>query len=645
MLKGLLIFALATSQGLSAEKIVPCPQIDKTKLDTDGMPFCPAVVTETSAFGVFRCAFNQARTWHEATQEEKTAQATLLGSFIDARAKGNTKAGTAEFLQAADDLGLQACRVKDKDDSYRLVYTKPGVKDYNGTFFMLRETKASKVILMVPHDGSDGTHTDTKLAFQRSKAVVLYSNGYPKSIDLGKSDFIDHTNTMGAVATRQLDDLLPKSVWLMIHGQANSKSVLYRSRSKVLGRAFTKGVLENTNIKIIHDNFNAGYAVDKLINSTFYLKTEIPARIHQGNLGAMAKIVIEIEKNAWAWEDITVPDDVPNQLPELPATPETDLPPDTELLENEQGDCEANGKDTPGIDIQDDVITAPSTPKYKMPPQKINTGLKKLLCIGVEYIDIKRVVDRIECANLTKKISSFYERNSRNLIEITTVNLDPYKSGLKGSKNAYEKSVRDIQAKYPKYDYYIVPGIYTHPHAGGGVARVPTAQMMTGTHEVGHLVGLAHAGAYNYKGEIPYLDQYGDQLSVMGNVWSNFITAPQYYYLGWIPKDEVVVYDPKGANSYDLKRTSDFYTIGLEAVIIPPSMIPSGSERYLFVSAVECEKKTCAAVHFTTGGGSQKIMQVGEEKVDTYFTGLKVNVTQLPDNKINVKLSFEPIQK
>lgn len=285
-----------------------CPKSEE--IDFDGMPLAPKEVLETSAWSVFRCAIAQAKTWKPPTSKEKLVQGNMLRAFAESKVNGISEKTTKVILENADILGLQVMRVKKIDffenkkieDSFLLIFTKPGVKDYNGPFFMLRETKSSKVILLVPHDLNDGTHTDTKLALANSSALAVISNGHNKGID-PKADFVDHSNTLGSVALRQLQDLFPKPVVLMIHGKRGSNSIQLNSRSKILGKTFIEGFKKSTGIKNF-GKFNADYATDRIVKTEFYLKTEIPAQIHVNNPKALGNVVRYIEEKEWAWDSI-----------------------------------------------------------------------------------------------------------------------------------------------------------------------------------------------------------------------------------------------------------------------------------------------------------------------------------------------------
>lgn len=285
-----------------------CPKIDPAQKDVDGMPFCPSTVLETSAWGVYRCAITQAKSFHVPTAKETQLMRSILTTYKQVSDSGIKPETTKTILDSADQLNLQVCRAaQDRagvKDSFLLLYTKPGVNNYSGPFLMLRETKHSKVMLIGPHDDSDGTFADTKLALARSSAMVLVSNGHKRGSTQkngGTGDFVHENNNLGTRAVGILGDLFKGYVWLHVHGMQDPDTALYRSREDKLEAAFIAGVKSATNIKNFNPKFNADFSVDSQVNSNFYLKTELPARIHQGNTGALAKIVKVIESNNWAW--------------------------------------------------------------------------------------------------------------------------------------------------------------------------------------------------------------------------------------------------------------------------------------------------------------------------------------------------------
>lgn len=289
-----------------------CPQIDHTNLDSDGMPFCPDQVNSTSAWAVYNCAIQQANSFHVPTAAEKNQMNSLLTNFKTSTVSGISQETTTGILTAASALNLQACRVKNTvqdngqsvTDSFLVIYVKPGVRDYSGPFLMLRETRASKVIIIGPHDDSDGTYADTKLAMAHSHALATISNGHIRGHISGPTngDFVHETNNLGTMAVRTMGQLFPNYVVLHIHGMKITDRVLYRSRNALLGTTFEKMVVDNTNIQPnAFGALNASFTIDNLVNTNFYVKTEMPARIHVNTQMALAKMTQELEQQTWAW--------------------------------------------------------------------------------------------------------------------------------------------------------------------------------------------------------------------------------------------------------------------------------------------------------------------------------------------------------
>jgi len=276
--------------------------------DFDGMPLAPVQILEYSPWTVFGPAFRQARLWTAPKEAQKKNLNTMLGAFAASVLSGGpSKDTTKTIMECAEKLKLQVKRVivvprtkNSAGDSYLIFYTKPRVTTYNGPFLCLRETSPSKVVILSPHDGGDGTHASTKLLMNATKALAVISNGHPKGIN-PKADFVDHGNTLGNIALRQLQAFFSaeKLVVLMIHGMKNKTHVLYRSRSNNLANAFERGIKASTNITKF-GTFNASYVTDKTVNSSFYLKCEIPVRVHMNNAKFMNRVVATIEEEPWS---------------------------------------------------------------------------------------------------------------------------------------------------------------------------------------------------------------------------------------------------------------------------------------------------------------------------------------------------------
>lgn len=266
--------------------------------DTDGVPLVPQEIIPNILAAYIQPAFNRSKYWHEPKPSEKQNITNLILAFKEQR--------TADMLVLADklDLNMYRCKTEATDkkplDSYLILFTKVGVRDYSGPFLFLREqiAKPSKVIMIVPHNGSDGTNKDSVVGFQNCRALAMVCNGHNKGIT-PEADFADHMNTLGAITLRNLCNNFPKSVYFHIHGSRKKRMCMYRCREKVMGKSFEKGILSCTNVDKFQP-FNAYYPIDKIPDSGFYLKTEIPARIHLANQMVLANVIKEFETNAWA---------------------------------------------------------------------------------------------------------------------------------------------------------------------------------------------------------------------------------------------------------------------------------------------------------------------------------------------------------
>lgn len=297
------LLAILISASALAKKDPPCPQLDPSKKDPDGMLQCPDL-SDKSAWAVYRCAIEQATSFHEPSKAEMLSMDKLLTGWADSN--------VSQMIEAASDLSLQSCRVSQlKDgspDSYLLFYTKPGVKNYSGPFLMLREANYSKVLVIGPHDDTDSTAYDTKAATAQTSAMGTISNGHRRrnvrhGANPGRNDDFVHsdgpTHNLGTYAVEKFCQIKPSSVVLHVHGMADHTKVLDRSRSPVFQAAFEKAVKEHTSLKEF-DRLNAYFSIDPLVNTNWYLKTEIPVRVHNNNARALALIVKDIEEYPWA---------------------------------------------------------------------------------------------------------------------------------------------------------------------------------------------------------------------------------------------------------------------------------------------------------------------------------------------------------
>lgn len=305
-------FAAGEGGGSVLQDNPSCPQIDPNHKDMDGMPLCPdeVLTSHQSAWVVYNCAIRQGKTFHAPTDVERSTMGDLLATYKKVTTEGISAPTTATLLSDASALNLQVCRViQQKDgaqDSALLFYAKRGATNYSGPFMMLRETKHSKVIIVGPHDDSDGTFADTKIALLGSSAIATISNGHmrgntPNAPGGKNGDFVHEPEgqNLGTFVVDRLTSLFAQSVVLHIHGMADDKKVLVRCRNTPLQNAFQKAVSAHTIITEFSP-LNADFTIDPLVHTDLYLKTEMPAKIHENNMQALKNIVLDIESYAWA---------------------------------------------------------------------------------------------------------------------------------------------------------------------------------------------------------------------------------------------------------------------------------------------------------------------------------------------------------
>lgn len=296
-------------ESMNTNNTTGCPLVEKNKVYPDGIPYAPVEVLTQTAFIVFKCAVSQAlqKLWTPPTPEQKQNMTAMLSAFYQ-NYKTNTTKHSADIMSCADKLNLQVCRVQkpDNSDSYLLFMTKYGAKNYNGPFLLLREHNASNVVIVSPHDGSDYTHYDTKLAFAESKAFACVSNGHGKWSR--QVDFCHTQNTLGYYCMVELCKLMSadkrEPVITHIHGMADPTCVLRHCRKNnqhqdVMTPVFDKTITDNSTVKTFK-GLGVSFALQNIITQ-YYVQTEIPVRQHKNNPTLVTKIVQAFEQQPWSW--------------------------------------------------------------------------------------------------------------------------------------------------------------------------------------------------------------------------------------------------------------------------------------------------------------------------------------------------------
>jgi hypothetical protein len=122
---------------------------------------------------------------------------------------------------------------------------------------------------------------------------------------------------------------------------------------------------------------------------------------------------------------------------------------------------------------------------------------------------------------------------------------------------------------------------------------------------------------------------------------SNFLTSPQYYHLGWTPKDEVAIVKnlaPGTPMTFTLKKLNNVTDKALSTIIFA-----SKNPRAAFISWPPiCDG--CIAIHLSTGGSSQLVKRFGQEYYDKRFTGLSIKNLGLDATKKFMTISVELLE-
>lgn len=272
-----------------------------------------------------------------------------------------------------------------------------------------------------------------------------------------------------------------------------------------------------------------------------------------------------------------------------------------------------------------------------LPEQKVNVGKKTLYCVVVQWTN-PNIGSAASCKSMGEYVADFYSRNSRGKLVLNPM-VGSVSTGIAGT--AANTSVGEKLTKQKiTSDYYIIPNkFYGGDNSGLGVAHLSQILDTVATHETGHLLSLGHCTRADHSGCC-------DKGSIMNPdaKASGFLTAPQYYFLGWTAPSEYILWD--GTVTAFMLQNPLKADGKLSTVIIPPQiMTEGGHQKYAFLSFPPvCDSgKPCAALHLVADpGNSQLIKEVdaGNTFYDSQYTGVNLVVGQVINGALKVTMNL-----
>lgn len=271
------------------------------------------------------------------------------------------------------------------------------------------------------------------------------------------------------------------------------------------------------------------------------------------------------------------------------------------------------------------------------PKRKTIKGTFRVAVINIQWANRKAKGSE---QNVLTNLITFCMNNSRGQYVING-RAFKQKVDLPAKRNNLNKAEKICMDKNPGFDYYLIinNNVKSFSNAGGKRASLKSAQVSTAIHEFMHLLSLEHSGCYVKKNNKWTLLAYGDRESCIGKYPSGFLVAPQYWWLGWWNKEEVISHDYSKESTYTLMRIqnrADKESTKAVRVVIP------GQVRSVFISFSTV--KNMLRIHFQNRGGSQLIKETNTDFFDDHFTGIIVKNIKREENTITFTVSHRDVE-